>query len=347
MMSFTIPSTRSLSSNGGGEGPGLEPIYDAIDLVYQVVEQPEWLASALGAVARVLGVDHAVLVHTGAGGERRVIAAGHAERGHAVSALERTPSGGYRSFESTRTVPLGSGHELILDAAELADPALAALLRLTPHLSRVLRLVDRFPQPSGEGPGGAGALDRVRLGVVLLDAAGRVLVLNRAARTLASSSALIGVREGRLVPSQSVPRVLFETLVDCVTAPAAGNRRLVGGELELIAPGRATIRLVVAPHHVRRERDEGVCAVLLSSPGVVPGPEEVLVERHHLSVDEARVGAALIAGRDPVAALSELEPLEVRALQERLFAALGSTRQSDLVRLLLRPPGVLYAADDG
>jgi hypothetical protein len=331
----------------GAPGPlDFEGIYDVVDLVYQAIERPEKLATALGALTRRMGASHALLIATppsGSAAPRRLVAEGHADPRRPGSPVESTPSGGFRVVGPTRTVPIGGGYELVLDVGELAPPALAALLRVTPHLARALRLAERLGVPH---PGGAAtvepALDRLAIGVALLAADGLVLAVNGAARAVVSSSSLVGLREGRLLPTQAVQRTLFETLVERVSAPPTAQRSSAGGRLELHAPGRATVELVVAPWHGHLERGEAHCAVLISSPGTVPGPDEIFRAVHGLSSEESAVAGHLVAGRDPAAAMSELHPELIKKVQERVFRRLGTTRQGDLVRLLLRPPGVLF-----
>jgi hypothetical protein len=322
----------------------LEPIYDAVDLAYQAVERPERLPSALGALARLAGAGHVLLIASQAASHRRLVAEGRSEAHAGSSRLESTASGGFRFADATRTVPLGGGYELVLDVEQLSPAALAALLRVTPHLSRALRLADRVESRPAPTAAFEPTLDRLALGVALLDGEGQLLTLNRPARALVSSSSLVGVARGRIEPTQAVPRTLFETLVERVLTPPAPQRRFTGGRVDLHAPGRAAVQLIVAPFRGHLERGEVECAVLISSPGAVPGPEEIFREAHGLSAEEARVATHLVSGRDPVAALPELHPDLVRKVQEKVFRKLGTTRQLDLVRLLLRPPGVLFDA---
>ena len=338
---------KSKAPFGGAVGMDLDAIYETVDLVYQSVERPEKLATALGAVARLVGIEHVVLLAVAGDGERRVLGEGHGDPAGGARALETTPSGSHRVMPSTRTIPLSGGYELVLGAAELSPPALAGLLRVTPHLSRALRLADRIAAHGPAAVHSALALDRLLLGVILLGSDGCVLASNRAARSIVSSSALIEMRESRVAPTQAVQRTLFETMVEHLLAPATQHRRLAGGQLELHAPGRATVHVIVVPYFGKVEHGEAACAVLLSSPGAAAGPEELFAQRYHLSPAEARVATLLVAGRDPVAALPEIAPQIVRGHQERVFAKLGSTRQGDLVRLLLRPPGVLFEGASG
>jgi len=328
------------------EGPAeldFEGIYKCVDLVYQAVERRELLPVALSALARVVGVEHVVLVTSSGPEGRRLLAEGHADPRSPVYRIQST-SGAYRTLPGTRTVPLVSGYELVVGSEELPPAAVTALLRITPHLSRALRLADRAaagPSPNGAG---AAALDRLALGVALFDDRGHVIVINRVGRQLVSGSSLISLRDGRLAPAQAVPRTLFEALLEQVLASTRNNssRRPSGGKLELKAPGRATIRILVAPHRTRANGGQSAAVALLCSPGITPDFEQLFREHHGLGGDEARVATVLVAGADAVEVLSELHASLVQEHRERIFAKLGSTRQSDLLRILLRPPGVVF-----
>jgi len=331
------------------EGPAeldFEGIYECVDLVYQAVERRELMPVALSALARVVGVEHVVLVTSSGPEGRRLLAEGHSDPRSPVHRIQST-SGAYRTLPGTRTVPLVSGYELVVGSEELPPPAVTALLRVTPHLSRALRLGDRAAAGSSSNGAGAAALDRLALGVALLDGEGHVMAINRVGRQLVSGSSLISLREGRLTPTQAVPRTLFEALLEQVLAATRSNssRRPSGGQLELRAPGRATIRLLVAPYRTRSNGGLSAATVLLCSPGISPEFEQLFREHHGLDGDEARVATALVAGADPVEALSDLHASLVQEHRERIFTKLGSTRQSDLLRVLLRPPGVVF--DDG
>jgi len=323
----------------GGDRPELDlcRLVDLIDLAYQAIELPGRLHSLLAEVAAATGVESILLVGT-AGGERQLLADAHvALRRDEVRDLAP------RSERGTRTVPLGGGLELVLDRAELPPAGRLLLQRLIPHLARALRLAERFAAVERAGLHVA-AIERLALAVTLLDERGRILLLNRAARRMVSTGGPLGIEDGRLVPRHPLSRVLFESLVERVASPASSGRRRGGGRLRLEDGDGEPVDLVVTAFDGHVDGAAASCAVFLSEVGSPASLEARLSEIHGLGEDETRAFLHLVEGCPSASAdMNEGIARGVKAL----YGKLGSTRQRDLVGLLLRPPGAVYLAGGG
>jgi hypothetical protein len=81
-------------------------------------------------------------------------------------------------------------------------------------------------------------------------------------------------------------------------------------------------------------------AVLLAAPGATPPLAGRLADLLGLGAVEAELALDLIAGRPPAGSDASAAQQRIAALYRRL----GTTRQADLLRFLLRPPGVVFEA---
>ncbi len=325
-------SDRGLAASAGTVGLRL---VELVDLAYQTVDFPERLGVLLSEIAETVGAGSALLVASAAG-ERRLLSAGHADPTRDAADVRSLAA----LDPGTRTVPVGGGLELVLDVKELSPSELALLGRLTPHLSRAFRLAERVAI-SERSAVHAPALERLPTGVTLLDAEGRSLFMNRAARHLLAAGSPLVLDGGKLAPCHPVSRALLESLVVQVAAPSAAGRRRAGGRLRLPEGEGAAVDLVVVPFEGRIDGAVASCAVFLSREGEVPGVEERLAQLYELSPGEARCAMHLVEGQQ-LEADPKAEPEKVRETVAALYEKLGSTRQRDLVWLLLRPLGAVF-----
>jgi PAS domain-containing protein len=316
----------------------LEAVYEVVDLIYQAVEEPARLAAALGALAGIAGVGEAVLVQA-RGGERRVLAEGHSD--HVSHHGERSPENGP---PGTRTVPLCGGYELVLDRTQLEPARLAAVVRLAPHLSRALRLAERVGHEALRRVVHAAHLDRLSAGVALLAPGGEVTYLNPAARrVLARAGAALALVERRLVVSNPVSRALFEATLERLEVWPRSERRTRGCRLALWDDVRLAAELLAAPFDEPLERGQARTILFLSAPEIAPTIEEIFTQMEGLTSRQARIVVQLLAGREPEEG-GELDAEVVAEEVKTLFERLGTTRQRDLVRRVLRVPGELFVA---
>jgi len=300
-------------------------------LIYQSVEAPELLPTTLSALAAFAGAATARIVRTTANDEQ-VMAGGSARewQGAKAGAPRGEPAVG------VRILPLSGDCELILEGCDPAAERLTRVVRMAPHLARALRLIDRLASRDGDPFAASEQLDLLSFGLLLLDGSKRSILINRAARTLLRPRSVLELCDGHLTPRAAVSRALLDTLLE--RAVARGHeqrRRAVGGRMSLGAAGQPPIDLVVAPFRVRCDGGESACAVLLFSRTIGdPDPESLFVRRLGLDAGDAAAAARLLAGRSPLAATDGGDLDGVRRSVQDLFERLGTTRQSDLLRLL-------------
>jgi DNA-binding CsgD family transcriptional regulator len=180
--------------------------------------------------------------------------------------------------------------------------------------------------------------DHLALGVVLMDASGRVSFANR------SADEILGIARGRGDPERRAAertRALAQLLVD--------GRHARRGSLVLSHPvdGRP-LQVFVTPFHWPASYGEAgaryATAVFIGDAKRLSGdPLDVLRELYLLTPAESRLALLLTAGRSVEESAQELGIAlsTARGVLKAVFAKTDTRRQSDLVRLLLTGPGEL------
>lgn len=171
------------------------------------------------------------------------------------------------------------------------------LRTLVPHLERSWRLRRRLAQAGFATSLAPEALDRLPLGVVLLDHNGRVVAANLAAREILARRDGLVLRNGRLTPgrpsaTQKLESALAQTLGRRGPAPPCGSVFRVG-RLSFSAP----YEVWLAPLPARTGAvDEPRVVLFIADPqcpaAVDPG---ALRSLHGLTAAESRAASALVA----------------------------------------------------
>ncbi|HEX6979330.1 MAG TPA: helix-turn-helix transcriptional regulator [Alphaproteobacteria bacterium] len=203
------------------------------------------------------------------------------------------------------------------------------LQTLAPHLRRALHLQARLAQHARTAEGALAALDRLTVGVALLDDAGRVVHLNAAAERIVRQGDGLAVVEG------------------CLKAPGRCDRPL---QAALAAPKGAAFALqrpsglrdyliVVTPARgdalaMGRHRPAKIVFITDSETRPVLR-EELLRQLWRLTAAEARVAASLLDGLSPkeIADRDAVSEATVRTQIRAILAKTGTTRQADFLRL--------------
>jgi PAS domain-containing protein len=213
-----------------------------LDLAYETAESPSRLREALALLAELIGAP-SVLLLSSEGSERRLVAAAHA-----ASRPANDGASIHLRSDRVRTIPLSGALELVVDPGAIQPLQETLLLRLAPHLARALRFADRHAHDEEGEQQNVARLDRLAIAVALLDPDGQIVVLNRAARLLLGASTALELAGHRFQIRHGVTRVLFESLVERVTAPPDPDRQFVGGRLMLADGQWGRVDLLVAPY---------------------------------------------------------------------------------------------------
>ncbi len=216
---------------------------------------------------------------------------------------------------------------------------------MLPHIAQAVRGASLLH--SSEETLGAlvAVLDRRPDGVLLVDGAGRVVLANRAARTIASKGDGVtfgaeGVGARRPPDAVRLGRLLDDALKTSVGEGAGAGGRMLVGRLNgsrpyvvSVAPLPAADPLF-APHGIR-------AVVYVSDPDLVrPLTAADMLQTYGLSEREAQIALALAAGEEIGAAASRLGIARntARVHLRNIFHKTETRRQSELVRLISTLP---------
>ena len=259
--------------------------------------------------------------------------------------------GGIRDIIGTRLVDspsftiLLSAHWGIYQESFTAT-AIAWLRELTDPLSNAARLHAELRELGWKSA--ARALDQVAAGVIVTDAKGRVVEMNRAAENVLRREDGLLVRQGRLCAQRIFDH---EKLARAIAVAANANtaaavaRMLVGRR-----GGRVGYILTVAPLGVELAVYERPLAMILfADPDARTPSERELAEFFGLSRAESRLTAALLAGKKlrEVAADSGVQITTVRTQLSSVLRKVGVSRQTELIRVLSNIPVVAASLPEG
>lgn len=216
------------------------------------------------------------------------------------------------------------------------------LRHLVPHLQRAVTIASRLGALEAKADTSLDALERLGLGVVIVDAERRVSFMNARAERLAQARDPIVVRNGRLsLFGRSLDVRLQQAIAEATGGARPGGAR-VGASLRL--QSSETISINVAPLALDSLAIVGsspLALILIGDPGQQGTPSErALREAYDLTPAEARLTRALVSG-DTLHAYAEKSGLSMSTLRTHLkgvFAKTGDDRQSGLVRRVLCDP---------
>lgn len=217
---------------------------------------------------------------------------------------------------------------------------LRMLQPILPHLKRALQIHHRLEAASVERDALADTADRLPRGVLTFNAQGGLLWMNRAAEAICGQRDGFTVQRGLVTAAVHAETRRLDRLVRAAgrtaeDGPACGDAMLITRP-----SGRRPYIVLVSPLQAGRGMDDRQPAgiMFVSDPDRMPElPPMRLSRLYGLTPAEARLAQQLAAGRElrDIAAASQRTMNTVRTQLKQVFHKTGTTRQAQLVRLVL------------
>ena len=224
---------------------------------------------------------------------------------------------------------------------------------LTFAVARNVRMRKKAAQPaSRDVQMTAGViLDRLPMGVVLVNATGKVLLMNRKAREIAAQNdGFLVDKDGCCRTSKPAESQALADLILRTTQPGAHENPEVEFALSLSRPSLKQPLLVLVSPVGRAagdpENEHRGAAIFISDPeDAIEISPEVLSRLYGLTNAEARVVKALSEGKrlETFAEEAGVTTHTVRHQLKQIFRKTDTTRQSELIKLVLTGPAAIRA----
>ena len=214
---------------------------------------------------------------------------------------------------------------------------------LSRHIVRSRLLARALARAEARGQLAAAALDRMAMGVVILDGEGRVAHINPAARRRLAPGCGVELIADRLefrCPETAGIEKQLRALRGHPRETAGESRRLASEMLRLPREDAGPPLEILAVSLDGLDLAQGGAAIALflsDADHAAETPATVLQRLYGLTAGEARVAGEVLRGSgiDEAATRLGLKRETVRTHLKHIFAKVGTTRQADLVRLLL------------
>ena len=208
---------------------------------------------------------------------------------------------------------------------------------LAPHVTRAVQVHRKLSSITVEKEWALGALDQVRMGVILTDSLGVPLFTNHAAQQMLAPCQGVCVSHGRLALNNLSETALLHKLI------ATAARGASGGDMRIALPNKVDfLHCLVTPVSPEFSASwdisvgSGCAAVFFTKPGSLQLPPKRLAVLYGLSPAESRLVAKLAAFNSLDQAASDLgiAPGTARAQLAAVFAKTGAKGQAELLMLL-------------
>jgi DNA-binding CsgD family transcriptional regulator len=223
------------------------------------------------------------------------------------------------------------------------------LLRcLMPHLQRALQISVRLNALEGEKGGLEDVLCRLTIGVAVLDATGRVILLNRVAEEIVAAADGLAVKDGRLGAATSGETTMLSRLIADAAATGAGIGTGAGGATTLSRPSlKRPLSLLIAPLCYDNRRwlsPRPAVAVFVSDPEHNFEPPTMVLRRlYGFTQTEAAIAGMIVQGHALKHAADRLGMTfeTARSHMKVILDKSGTRRQAEFIKLALRGPASL------
>lgn len=221
--------------------------------------------------------------------------------------------------------------------------------RLVPHMQRAFQMRHRFADMQLGQNLLASSLDVLAMPTLLFNEFGRLAHRNRSADALLASRQTLWVEHGHLVTRDAGTTRSLDLELSKALGASQGQTSALNGVVSLPRRGRMPLVLMLAPMRLKdAARLRGAALLFVFDPEATPSITADMVRQlFGLSRREAELAAALCSGRtlDELATERGTSINTVRSQLKSVFNKTGTSRQADLVSLLLASPAYFLAQD--
>ena len=220
---------------------------------------------------------------------------------------------------------------------------------LLPHLSRAMLLQRRLQGLTQDNRIVLDALEKLSVGMIVVDAQATVLFANQTAERLLRAGLGLTCRQGCLGTTDPSKEGEMRHLIQQAGLAALGKPSEVGGVLALPRIEGRPLSLLVCPlrpHAVSFGPSVPAALVIFGDPDASPSTStQALIDLYGLTPAEARLMAALVDGErlEHYADRQQISINTARTQSKQVFAKTGHGRQADLIREVLANPALRAA----
>lgn len=218
--------------------------------------------------------------------------------------------------------------------------------RLMPHVRRAIDIHRRLYGAQLQRDGALQALEALRIGVVLVDRAGRPIFANRVAEKILSRGDGLSLVRGQLRAARPQDSRKLGALIEGATKTSRGLGQESGGILSLPSSTETEITVQVSPCPRLGLLEPAALIFLGTPPRSLHLDERSVAGRYGFTRAEAKLARALADGRrlTDYADSAGITLNTAKTHLKQIFAKTGSRRQADLIRLIVADPVLRLAA---
>lgn len=221
---------------------------------------------------------------------------------------------------------------------------------LTPHFIRAIQITRQFWTLQNQLSDARVHLDRLSMGVILIDEEEGLGHLNRRAEQIVSKEDQLLIRRNQLSSPSVEPSNQLQKFIHEAVLTGRGLADHTGGSLLLAGKSEENpLRVLVVPVHTTQKNLEfhspRICAAVYISP--THGPDNISAKTicilYGLTPAETRLALELTKGRalNSIAEEFGITKGTARIQLKSIFSKTGAKRQSELVNMVLTDPGFI------
>jgi DNA-binding CsgD family transcriptional regulator/PAS domain-containing protein len=227
--------------------------------------------------------------------------------------------------------------------ASLDDEQLALLQSIAPHLQAALAVRHRLSGLESRISDLETALDQLQTALVLIDAKGRPVLANQAARHICDQPNSLRLSAQRLTALDPTENSRLSEIITRAISACIHKSGQFGGATLISRPGKRPLQILAAPFFSQSKAFPrgAVAVVFISDPEQKPAVlSEILHTLYGLTEAESRLAISLLDGKSLAEAADSIG-VGRETVRSQIKSALhktGTARQGEMIRLLSSIP---------